>query len=55
MKGKNAMPPQGGGEYADIEIKRAVAYMANAGGAKFEMPAAPAAAASDAAPAASAP
>ena len=56
VKGKNAMPPQGGGEYADIEIKRAVAYMANAGGAKFEVPAAAAAeAASDAAPAASAP
>jgi cytochrome c5 len=55
MKGKNAMPPQGGGEYADIEIKRAVAYMANAGGAKFEEPAVAAAAASDAAPAASAP
>jgi len=28
MKGKNAMPPQGGGEFTDVEIKRAVVYMA---------------------------
>jgi cytochrome c5 len=39
LKGKNAMPAQGGGEFVDIEIKRAVVYMANAGGAKFEAPA----------------
>ncbi len=45
MKGKNAMPPQGGGDYQDIEIARAVVYLANAGGAKFAEPAAPAAAA----------
>ena len=35
LKGKNAMPPQGGGNFNDTEIARAVAYMANAGGAKF--------------------
>ena len=46
LKGKNSMPAQGGGEYSDLEVSRGVAYMANAGGAKFEEPAAPAAAAS---------
>jgi cytochrome c5 len=43
MKGKNAMPAQGGGDQADLEIARAVVYMANAGGAKFVEPKAPAA------------
>src|SRR3954452_11748228 len=43
LKGKGAMPPQGGGDFSDTEIARAVAYMANAGGAKFAEPAAPAA------------
>jgi cytochrome c5 len=52
IKGKNAMPPRGGSDYSDVEIARAVAYMANAAGAKFTEPAAPAAAASDAASAA---
>jgi cytochrome c5 len=46
LKGKNAMPPQGGGEFSDLEIGRGVVYMANKGGAKFEEPKAPAAAAS---------
>lgn len=46
LKGKNAMAAQGGGDFSDYEIGRAVAYMANAGGAKFEEPKAPAAAAS---------
>lgn len=46
LKGKNAMSPQGGGEYNDIEIGRAVVYMANAGGAKFAEPAVPVSAAS---------
>lgn len=46
LKGKNAMSPQGGGEYSDYEIGRAVVYMANKGGAKFEEPKPPAAAAS---------
>ncbi len=49
LKGKNAMPPQSGGDFNDTEIARGVAYMANAAGAKFTEPAAPAAAASDAA------
>lgn len=42
LKGKGAMAPQGGGDHSDLEIARAVAYMANAGGAKFEEPKAPA-------------
>ncbi len=45
MKGKNAMPAQGGGDQSDLEVARAVVYMANAGGAKFDEPKAPAAAA----------
>lgn len=55
LKGKNAMAPQGGGDFNDTEIARAVAFMANAAGAKFAEPAAPAGAApaaADAAPAA---
>ena len=38
LKGKGAMPPQGGGDFNDTEIGRAVVYMANAGGAKFAVP-----------------
>jgi cytochrome c5 len=45
LKGKGAMPPQGGGDFEDLEIGRAVVYMANAGGAKFDVPERPAAAA----------
>ena len=45
LKGKNAMGAQGGGNFDDYEIARAVVYMANAGGAKFAEPAKPAAAA----------
>lgn len=45
LKGKNAMTPQGGGEHSDLEIGRAVVYMANQAGAKFDEPKAPAAAA----------
>ena len=45
LKGKGAMPPQGGGDFEDLEIGRAVVYMANAGGAKFPVPERPAAAA----------
>ena len=45
LKGKGAMAPQGGGDHSDVEIARAVVYMANAAGAKFEEPKAPAAAA----------
>jgi cytochrome c5 len=46
LKGKNAMSPQGGGEFSDFEVGRAVVYMANAGGGKFAEPTPPAAAAS---------
>lgn len=53
LKGKNAMPPQGGGDLSDYEIARGVVYMANAGGAKFAEPKAPAGAASAPADAAS--
>ncbi|MEO7937809.1 MAG: c-type cytochrome [Burkholderiaceae bacterium] len=56
LKGKGAMGAQGGGDFDDLEITRAVVYMANAAGGKFEAPAAPATAAADgsAAPAAEA-
>jgi len=53
LKGKNAMGAQGGGDFSDVEIGRAVVYMANKGGAKFDEPKAPAAAASAPADAAS--
>ncbi|QEI08981.1 cytochrome c5 family protein [Pigmentiphaga aceris] len=50
IKGKGAMPPKGGNpDLDDIEIARAVAYMANGSGGKFEEPAAPAPAAAPAA------
>ena len=45
LTGKGAMAPQGGGDFNDTEIARAVVYMANAAGAKFDEPAAPAGAA----------
>ena len=48
LKGKGAMPAQGGGDFEDIEIGRAVVYLANAGGAKFPVPDRPAAAAAPA-------
>jgi cytochrome c5 len=46
LKGKGAMAAQGGGEFSDFEIGRAVVFMANKGGAKFDEPKPPAAAAS---------
>jgi len=49
LKGKGAMPAQGGGDFEDTEIGRAVVYMANAGGATFPVPERPAAAAAPAA------
>jgi len=54
LKGKGAMGAQGGGDFSDLEIGRAVVHMANQGGAKFDEPkaAAPTAAASGPAPAA---
>ena len=57
LHGKGNMPAQGGGDFSDYEVGRAVVYMADKGGAKFDEPKAPAAAsaasgaASDAAPA----
>lgn len=41
LKGKGAMAAQGGGDYEDLEIGRAVVYMANKSGAKFAEPKAP--------------
>jgi cytochrome c5 len=46
LKGKGNMPPQGGGDSSEFEIGRAVVFMANKGGAKFDEPKAPAEAAS---------
>ncbi len=59
LKGKGTMGAQGGGDFEDVEIGRAVVYMTNAAGASFPVPeraAKPAegATASAAAPAASA-
>ncbi len=54
LKGKGAMGAQGGGDFSDFEIARAVVHLVNQSGGKFDqpkMPAAPAAAAA-AAPAA---
>ena len=44
LAGKGAMGPQGGGDFTDLEIGRAVVYMTNKAGAKFEDPKAPPAA-----------
>ena len=38
LKGKGAMPPQGGGQLSDLEVTKAVVYMANDAGASFEEP-----------------
>jgi cytochrome c5 len=54
LHGKNAMPPQGGGDFDDIEVGRAVVYMANAAGATFTDPQRPAAPATIAAASAAA-
>jgi cytochrome c5 len=54
LKGKGNMPPQGGGDFDDVEVARGVAYMADAAGAKFPEPAKPAEAAQSAAAPASA-
>jgi cytochrome c5 len=43
LKGKGAMGAQAGGDFNDIEIARAVVYMSNSAGAKYEEPKAPAA------------
>jgi cytochrome c5 len=54
LKGKGAMPAQGGGDFDDVEVARGAAFMANAAGAKFAEPKQPAAAAQTAAAPASA-
>jgi cytochrome c5 len=41
LKGKGAMGAQGGGDYSDFEIGRAVVYMSNQSGGKFPEPKAP--------------
>ncbi len=46
LAGKGAMPPQGGGDYTDYEIGRAVVYMANKAGGTLKEPEPPAAGAS---------
>ena len=38
LKGKGAMGAQGGGDFDDLEVGRAVVYMANAAGANFPEP-----------------
>jgi len=45
LKGKGAMGAQGGGDFSDVEIGRAVVYLANKSGGKLSEPAAPAPAA----------
>jgi cytochrome c5 len=52
LKGIGAMPPKGGNpDLDDVEVARAVAYMANKSGAKFKEPEAKAPAQAEAAPA----
>lgn len=36
--GKGAMPPKGGSDATDVELARAIAYMANKSGGKFAEP-----------------
>ena len=55
VAGKGNMGAQGGGDYSDLEIGRAVVYMSNKAGAKFDEPQPPAAGASAPATAAVAP
>jgi cytochrome c5 len=38
LKGKGAMGAQGGGDFDDVEVGRAVVYMTNAAGSKFAEP-----------------
>lgn len=52
LKGKGAMGAQGGGNFSDIEIGRAVVHLTNASGGKFPVPNPPAAAEAPAAAAA---
>lgn len=54
LKGKGAMGAQGGGDFSDFEIGRAVVHLSNQSGGKFEEPKMPASAAAAAATSASA-
>ncbi len=54
LKGKNNMTAQGGGDFQDVEVARAIVYMTAAAGGKFPEPAVPAGAGDAAAPAAAA-
>jgi cytochrome c5 len=45
LAGKGQMPPQGGGDFSDFEIARAVVYMTGKAGGTFPEPTAPAASA----------
>lgn len=54
LKGKGAMGAQGGGDFEDMEIARAVVHLANTGGGKFQPPKKAEGVAVAAAPAASA-
>ncbi|HTQ77120.1 MAG TPA: c-type cytochrome [Burkholderiales bacterium] len=47
IKGKNAMPPRGGTNLSDLELERAIVYMADKSGGSFKEPEAPKAAAAD--------
>lgn len=38
LKGKKAMPAQGGGDYSDAEVASAMVYMTNASGGNFAEP-----------------
>ena len=49
LKGKGNMPPQAGGDFSELELARAVVYMANGSGGQLAEPQAPAEAASAAA------
>jgi cytochrome c5 len=55
LKGKGAMTPQGGGDHSDLEIGRAVVYLANQSGGSLAEPKAPAVANAAATAAAAAP
>ncbi len=55
LHGKGNMPAQGGGDFSDYEVGRALVYMADQAGGKLAEPAAPAAAGSAPAAAGSAP
>ena len=50
LKGKGAMGAQGGGDFSDFEVARAVVFLANKGGAKFDEPKMAASAAAASAP-----